>query len=241
METQARRFVIANWKMKGNQQLCDTFVKRFIDFSFNPRVAVVIAPPAVYLWHMGNLISTTDLPLRLGAQDCAVGDNAANTGDLSARMLREVGCSYVLVGHSERRSLHCESNKLIGMKAGSALHSRVMPVICVGQSTREIRREELVKQCRESIPINSRDFIVAYEPVYAIGTGLVPSVEEILEAVLLIKDAVGDHIPILYGGSVSSSNCSEILSVEHLDGLLVGGASLDVDNFIRICEIAGSV
>ncbi|ACT69236.1 triose-phosphate isomerase [Neorickettsia risticii] len=238
METCVQRFVVANWKMNGSQQLCDVFVNRFSTFAFNPAVEIVIAPPAVYLGQMRTAVMSSDLPLALGAQDCASGDNTPSTGDISSRMFKEVGARYVLVGHSERRTLHCESSKVVGMKANAGLRSRLIPIICVGQNNRSISRESLTKQCRDSIPMNSHDFIVAYEPVYAIGTGIVPSNEEIEEAVSLIKGAVGDAVPVLYGGSVSPANCSEIFGVKNLGGVLVGGASLDPDSFIKICEVA---
>lgn len=238
METCVQRFVVANWKMHGSWQFCDVLLGCFSDFAFDPTVEIVIAPPAVYLARMKNAIAQSNMRIGLSAQNCTSADSIPVTGELSARMLKEVGAKYVLVGHSERRILHSESSKIVGMKANEALRSRLVPIICVGQNGRRIDKDALTKQCRESMPINSHDFIIAYEPVYAIGTGVVPSKDEIAEALSVVKAAVGDAVPVLYGGSVSPVNCSEILSVEGLGGVLVGGASLDPASFLRICEIA---
>lgn len=187
----------------------------------------------------------------LGAQDCHFEDAGSFTGDISAKMLKKVGCEYIIVGHSERRVGHFETSEIIAKKAKTAIVQELVPIICVGES-KEIRDQNkhlefIYKQVMHSIPadIKFEKMIVAYEPIWSIGTGIVPSIEQISEVAKLIKKIfvekfhdMADEYHVLYGGSVNSENSKEILSIPYINGLLVGKASLDADEFYAICSSA---
>lgn len=188
-------------------------------------------------------------PIKLGGQDCSAEEKGAFTGDISANMLKEIGCEYVILGHSERRKNHFESDEIVAKKIKVALANNLTPIICVGEN-KEIRRDKkhvefVLNQILKSIPKDDVKFgklVVAYEPIWSIGTGVVPSLEQIEEMAKEISKAleenfsgVCDEIFLLYGGSVNSKNSKEILSVSKVGGLLVGGASLDAEEFLKIC------
>lgn len=185
-------------------------------------------------------------PLTLGAQDCGVEDNGQYTGDVSAKLLKEVNCKYVIVGHSERRRIYGESNEVVMKKAISAIKNEITPIICVGEP-KEIRDEgrhfDFVRQqIAKSVPlIKSKKLIIAYEPIWAIGTGLTADIAQITEMTSFIRQVFNNEVAnffeefyIIYGGSVSSSNSKDILSIKEVDGLLVGKASLQIDEFGKI-------
>jgi len=194
-----------------------------------------------------NKIIESSKVFKLGAQDCHYESKGAFTGDVSAEMLSTVGCSYVILGHSERRDYHKETNEIVAKKAKSALEKKLTPIICVGES-KEIRQEGkhlefIKKQIIESTANNNFEkLVIAYEPIWSIGTGEVPDVKQILEVANFVKEIFANDLKdkakeyyLLYGGSVKSSNSKEILSVIGIDGLLVGGASLNAEEFIKIC------
>jgi triosephosphate isomerase (TIM) len=197
-----------------------------------------------------NEILLRDRPMRLGGQDCHFEESGSFTGDISADMLSKVGCEYVILGHSERRTYHKESSEIVAKKVSAALKKMLIPIICVGE-TREIRdakkhREFVYEQIMKSIPqdINFERLVIAYEPVWSIGTGVVPTTEEISEMMNFIKQIFDEklenrakHYVALYGGSVNSENSKEILEIPNVDGLLVGKASLDAIEFLKICGI----
>ncbi len=189
--------------------------------------------------------------LKVGAQDCHEENSGAYTGSVSAEMLQEIGCEYVIVGHSERRKYQYEANETVAKKLHSVVAKEMTPVLCVGES-KEVRDSKkhvdfVVKQLSSCIPkdVEIAKLIVAYEPIWSIGTGAIPTVEEIQEMTNAIKTKLNEDLSsqvksfsILYGGSVSVNNSAEILSAKNLDGLLVGKASLDAGDFFEIAKQA---
>ncbi len=186
--------------------------------------------------------------IRLGAQDCHHEESGSFTGDVSAAMLKKVGCEYVIIGHSERRSNHFATNEIIAKKAQASVASEINPIICVGedQETRNQGKhlEFVYRQIMRSIPqgVKFKKLIIAYEPIWSIGTGVTPTIAQITEMAKLIKKIfneklanIADEYFMLYGGSVNSQNSKEILEIPGVNGLLVGKASLDPDEFFQIC------
>lgn len=179
----------------------------------------------------------------IGAQDVSVHDHGAYTGEVSAKMIADTGAKYVIVGHSERRQYHNETNDIVRQKATAALAAGLTPIICVGETMDEKQAGKTMdiieSGVRESVPSDvNGDIIIAYEPRWAIGAGLTPTPDEIATAHKLIADTLADMgldgTPVLYGASVKGSNAAEIMSVPNVDGVLVGGASLKPDDFIPI-------
>ena len=193
-----------------------------------------------------NEIIFNSRAIKIGAQDCGFAENGAFTGDVSAKMLKDVGCQYVIVGHSERRKYYSESDEIIAKKLKNALGFKINPILCVGENS-DIRASQnylqfIEKQLRQSL--NSEDEIekifIAYEPIWAIGTGNIASNSQIAEVAKFIRELIANNfknikeVLIIYGGSVTSKNSTEILKISNIDGLLVGGASLDANEFINI-------
>jgi triosephosphate isomerase len=187
-------------------------------------------------------------PIKLGAQDCHYELNGSFTGDISAAMLAKVSCGYVILGHSERRSNCFESDEIVSQKINAALSQKITPIICVGESkeTRDQAKhlEFVYRQVMNSIPEDAQfeKMIIAYEPIWSIGTGVTPSLEQITEMANLFKKIFSEKFAgrakeyfMLYGGSVNSQNAKEILAISGVGGLLVGKSSLDVEEFLKIC------
>lgn len=186
--------------------------------------------------------------IKLGAQDCHFENSGSFTGDVSASALKKIGCEYVILGHSERRQGHFETNEIVAKKVKAAVEQNLNPIICVGES-KEIREQNkhlefVYKQIMHSVPkdVKFEKLIIAYEPIWSIGTGITPSEEQIKEMAKLIKKIfaekmidVASNYFMLYGGSVTARNAKEILAVENVDGLLVGKASLNAKEFLEIC------
>jgi triosephosphate isomerase (TIM) len=193
-------------------------------------------------------IVLNERPLKVGAQDCHHEIKGSFTGDISASMLKKVGCAYVIVGHSERRANHFETSEIVGKKVKAVLEEKMTPIICVGES-KEIREQEkhlefIYRQIMNSVPkdVKFDKLVIAYEPIWSIGTGVVPSFEQIAEVAKLVKKIFDEKFAglansyfLLYGGSVTSENSAEILKINGIDGLLVGKASLDAEEFVKIC------
>lgn len=187
-----------------------------------------------------NQILVKDRPLKLGAQNCHHENSGSFTGEVSAQMLSKVSCEYVILGHSERRSHNFESDEIVAKKVASVVSQKLIPIVCVGESV-EIRNDNkhvefVSQQLINSVPKNT-DFerlIIAYEPIWSIGTGVTPSLDQISEMIAAIKK-IFPSSSVLYGGSVTSQNSSDILKIPAVDGLLVGKASLDVNEFLNIC------
>lgn len=208
---------------------------------------ICLCPPYV---HLGIVAENKAASVALGAQDCSLKDSGAFTGEISAAMLKDCGCSYVILGHSERRQYHGESDEVVAEKAKKAHQNSLVSIICVGETEGErasgIHREVVMNQLSQSIPEGSTpsNLVIAYEPVWAIGTGKTATLDDIKDMHAVIRHFLqekldnSDSIRILYGGSVKADNAREILAVEHVDGALVGGASLKADQFLTIVAAA---
>ncbi len=192
-------------------------------------------------------------PISLGAQDCHYENSGAFTGDVSAKMLVEIGAQYVILGHSERREKYFEGSEIVAKKVAICALQKIVPILCVGEN-KEVRDsgkhlEFVYRQLLASVPkgVRFEKLIIAYEPIWSIGTGVVPTIAQIKEMISLIKkiakekiSEIADEFFVLYGGSVSLENSSEILSISNLDGLLIGKVSLNADDFFEICKKASS-
>tara|TARA_B100000575_G_scaffold181455_1_gene145707 strand:+ start:1444 stop:2163 length:720 start_codon:yes stop_codon:yes gene_type:complete len=225
-------FFIANWKLNGNS----TFLKGYYEnLKVNSNNCTIICPPSIYL----NSLKVNDENIFFGSQDVSCFKKGAYTGELSALMLKDSNIDFCLVGHSERRQYFAETNINVKIKSTNLIEENIIPVICVGETLEEkeknLTEEILFTQIKESIPnlANNQNALIAYEPVWAIGTGLTPTLDEINEVHELIKnfDNKLKNFKVLYGGSVKSSNSKEIKELNHVDGCLIGGASLKVDEF----------
>ena len=200
---------------------------------------VLICPPATLLAQMSDRLESAGV--FTGGQDCSVTASGAHTGDVSARMLRDAGAAFVIVGHSERRADHNERDDTVKAKAIAAEKAGLAPIICVGETQTERtegRQEEIVGgQLDGSMPAGGQ-VVVAYEPVWAIGTGLTPTTDDITAMHAFIRGRVGNNVRILYGGSVKPTNAKSILALDNVNGALVGGASLKADDFYAIVDAA---
>jgi triosephosphate isomerase len=244
------KFVAGNWKMNG----LTTALRQATAVSDALKAAparsrVALFPPAPLIWRMAQALEGG--PIEIGAQDSHQEGSGAYTGDVSAEMLHDAGARLVILGHSERRTLHRESDQLIAGKVSAALRAGLEPIVCVGEQ-REHRRlghaNQIVRdQLQGSLPqaLAGRPFSIAYEPIWAIGSGETPSAADIEETHAVIREALdailggGATTPILYGGSVKPDNAAEILMTPGVDGVLVGGASLTADSFLPIIRAAG--
>ncbi len=245
-----RKLVAGNWKMNGLSNQIVEAIKVADDLARTPAsVRVAICPPSILVHRIAEKLART--VVEVGAQDLHVEAAGAFTGDTSGEMLRDAGARVVIIGHSERRSFHRENDATVSAKVNAALRAGLEPIICVGESLEERqsgKAEAVVEaQLQGSLPLtlDGRAFVVAYEPVWAIGTGLTPTLAEI-EAIhqvirqhLVGRFSNGAARPILYGGSVKPSNAVEILSAAEVGGALVGGASLQAKDFLPIIRAAG--
>lgn len=243
-----RKYIVGNWKMNGMR--ASLAEARAIDRAAQrlPKVEVALAPPATLITALRE--ATNDIGV--GAQNCHAAEKGAHTGDLSAPMLREVGADFVIVGHSERRADHHESNADVKAKAETAQAIDMAVILCCGESAAERdsgEAEEVVaRQLAASLPDSAQRLSVAYEPIWAIGTGRVPQVADVaaMHARLrkVLTDKYGDEgaaVRILYGGSVKGDNAAELLAVADVGGALVGGASLTADGFVPIIAAAAEL
>ena len=244
-----RKLVAGNWKMHGNHRANAELLAGIIGVRpFGCDVAVCVPYP--YLSETAVALAGSDL--RWGAQDCSAHEQGAYTGEVSAAMLAEFGCRYVIVGHSERRQFHAETDQLVADKAKAALACGITPIVCVGETLaqREAGQTEAVVKRQLSAVIHALghcagEMVVAYEPVWAIGTGRVAtpeqaqSVHALLRAQLSAATAHAGDMKILYGGSMKPDNAVSLLSQPDIDGGLIGGASLKAADFAAICRAAG--
>ena len=249
-----RPVVVGNWKMHGsradNARLIEALVAQY---PANPVADCVVCPPFVYIQEVGRMLR--DAPIGLGAQDVCAEGLGAFTGEVSAAMLRDVGCSHVIVGHSERRLLYRESDQLVARKFAAACHSKALiPILCVGEQLAERdagRTHEVVARQLDVVlelcgAESLEQGLVAYEPVWAIGTGRnatpeqAQSVHAFIRERIAARDAkIAAATRILYGGSVKAGNAPELFAMPDVDGGLIGGASLKADEFLSILAAAG--
>ncbi len=239
--------VAANWKMNPALDQASVLATALASQSF-PQIKRILFVPHPYLVPMSLRLKGT--ALEIGGQDCHFADHGAFTGDVSAAMLRECGASLVLLGHSERRAAHGETSNIIAQKIGAASAQNLDVMLCVGETKaeRDDKKAEqvVIDQLQASIPehVQPTQLMIAYEPVWAIGTGLVASPDDIAAmhhviASVLAERFGADHAPpILYGGSVNSANAESVFSIPLVGGALVGGASLDAEAFSAICIAA---
>jgi triosephosphate isomerase len=238
----ARKLIAGNWKMNGLIKDGTERVKALAPLGDHPAYEMVLCPPATLLQQTVWMLK--DSKVAIGGQDCHAEASGAFTGDISAAMLKDIGCSYVIVGHSERRQYHKETNSEICSKAKAAWAAELTPIICVGETDAErtagMAMSIVSSQLADSIPpgATAANTVIAYEPVWAIGTGKVASPEDVRAMHAHIRNIVGKDMRILYGGSVKGSNAKDILHTPNVDGVLVGGASLKADEFKAIAEAA---
>lgn len=227
--------IAGNWKMNGLSPAREEFAA-MIAAAHDHAAQMLVCPPATLL----ASLSAMGGDVALGGQDCHVNEAGAHTGDISAQMLADAGATWCIVGHSERRADHAESDSVVKAKAVAARKAGLTPIVCVGEvrEAREAGRAEAVVEAQLSGSLPEGPFVVAYEPVWAIGTGLVPSEDDIAAMHAAIRQQIGAGPRILYGGSVKPSNAAAILGLPEVGGALVGGASLKADDFLGIVRAA---
>jgi triosephosphate isomerase len=244
-----KKLIAGNWKMNGSVAANAALIKDLLAGLNASSCAVAVCVPAVYLAQVQALLAGSAIDL--GAQDVSAHEMGAYTGEISAAMLKDFAVRYAVVGHSERRQYHAESDTVVASKAGRALAAGITPIVCVGETLAEReagKTEEVVKrQLAAVIHANGHcisEIVVAYEPVWAIGTGKTASPEQaqqvhaVLRAQLKAASAQAGRIQILYGGSMNAANASELLSQSDIDGGLIGGASLKAPDFLKIIAAA---
>lgn len=235
-----RPMIVANWKMNtraSDAYILATTIRNMV--ANIEGVEVVICPPYVWLSEIADIVKR-DGKVNVGAQNMFYEDNGPYTGEVSPIMIRDIA-KYVIVGHSERRFHFHESDLLVNEKVAAALKHNLSPIICVGEKTKGVPLQEITDQLEkalEHIPKNQyKDIVVAYEPVWAIGGNNTAPIEHCLKAIALLREIVDRETPILYGGSIKTENIIDFAKAPQIDGLLVGAASLNGNEFINICKI----
>ncbi len=247
-----QKLVAGNWKMHGNSQSIRELLTALTPAVAGSAAEIAVIPPLVYVPLCADLLAGSTVSV--GAQTVSEQrDPGAYTGEVSAEMLADSGCHYVLVGHSERRSLYGENDALVAAKAEAALKANVLPIVCVGETREQREAGETLKVVGRQLDVvlatlksGHEKITVAYEPVWAIGTGLTASPEQAQEVHAFIRKQLAAHsadladtVRILYGGSVKAANAAELFAQPDIDGGLVGGASLDAEEFAAICNAIG--
>ena len=245
-----KKIIAGNWKMNGLKASLAEIRSLKRGLADEPsRADVLVCPPATLIMEAAK--TTEECPIAVGGQNCHAKASGAYTGDASAEMLRDAGATAVILGHSERRQYHAETNQIVAEKMSAARRAGLMAILCVGESDKEREAGQAIPvvtaQLEASIPagVTASDFTVAYEPIWAIGTGKTPTIQDIAEMHAAIRATLtkrfpegGDTIRLLYGGSVKPDNAGEILAVRNVDGALVGGASLKAADFLAIIRAA---
>ncbi len=252
MTASSNYLIAGNWKMNGLKHSLgelDAMAKGVKAGSANGASAdMIVCVPASLLTLAVERCANT--PVEIGGQDCHANASGAHTGDISAEMIADTGAKWVITGHSERRTDHGESDSEVKAKSEAAQRAGIVPIICIGETGEEReqgRTLDVLEGQLEGSLTNDGDFVVAYEPVWAIGTGLVPTLDDIEAAHRFIREYLenrypgsGSDVRILYGGSVKPGNAAEILGIDNVNGALVGGASLKADDFLGIWRAAPS-
>ncbi len=248
-----RAIVAANWKMNGDLALIETMVNGLSELKLKENVDVVICPSFLFLSEFGKAAKSLPKEIHLGSQNVSEHESGAYTGEISTQMLQELSVEFVIIGHSERRSSYKETSTQVAHKVSTALKAGLTPILCIGESENERATQEtetvLAAQLQpviDEIGIEKFiDVVIAYEPVWAIGTGKTASSDMAQETHLFIRqflaqanEKVAAKVPLLYGGSVNASNCEELFAQADIDGGLIGGASLQVEQFKIICSAA---
>ena len=254
-EDRRKPLIAGNWKMNTNHLEGLALVQKLAfglkraDFAV---VEVAVLPPFTSLRSVQTLVAGDKLEIRYGAQDLSTHDQGAYTGEVSGSMLAKLGCTYVLAGHSERRQYHGEDDATVNAKVKAALRWGLVPILCIGETLAVRQAGEHLSYCQSQLDGGLRGLkaeqvagmVIAYEPVWAIGTGEVATPGDAQEAIAAIRDRVSAvhgaetaaNVRILYGGSVKASNIAAMMAKPAIDGALVGGASLDAGEFVRICR-----
>ncbi|PIR93738.1 triose-phosphate isomerase [Candidatus Falkowbacteria bacterium CG10_big_fil_rev_8_21_14_0_10_39_11] len=245
-----KKYLIANWKMKLNHSETVKLAKQITKIK-TTKYQLVVAPSTPYLFEVGKILVKSNI--KLSAQNLAAWSFGSYTGETSSSMIKEAGCQFSLIGHSERREHLNESAEMIGQKVQQAIDHNITPVLCVGETEAEKKVDQtktvLVQQIRKSLSsvknLTQKKIVIAYEPVWAVGTGQVVDAESLEKAYLVIKHAVSmltsaryfdQNVSFLYGGSLNSKNIELFVEIPYLQGFLVGGAGLDVNELKQIVE-----
>jgi triosephosphate isomerase len=244
-----RRILIGNWKMYGRLTSGLQLARDLAELATKNKPLnfdMVICPPYTLTWPISEIVMGT--PVALGGQDCHTATHGAYTGDISAAMLADMGAKYVIVGHSERRYGHGETSELVAQKVNAAQLAGLTTIVCVGETAEQLASGKtadiISKQLRTSLPEKYKipQLIIAYEPVWAIGTGQQPAPADIADVHKIIRKTlgeIGETVQVIYGGSVSPVNAETLLLEDEIDGLLVGSASISSDGFWAIGEKFG--
>lgn len=247
MTPDVRPLVAGNWKMNGTRESLSQLkvMAEGVKGPLSEKVETLICPPATLLYVATALCE--DSPLAIGAQDCHTKTSGAHTGDISAEMIADCFGTHVIVGHSERRTDHAETDAVVNIKAKLAHDAQLVAIVCIGETDAQRKSGEtldvLKSQLAGSLPecTTAENTVIAYEPVWAIGTGLTPTADDVREAHAFMRAELvtrfgdaGKKMRLLYGGSVKPSNALELMGVENVDGALIGGASLKADDFLSI-------
>ena len=235
-------YFIANWKMFGGLNSLNSLhrvIKFYKGFKKNRFIKIIYCPPSTLIRPMSKKLK--DSRIEVGAQNCHENENyGAFTGSINSKMLKDVGAKYVIIGHSENRQ-RGESNKKINNKIKSVLKSGLKVIFCIGETSQEKRKKKTYQVLNNQIKTgldkvkNKKNIIIAYEPVWSIGTGLIPKSNELIKIITFIKKKY-KNLKVLYGGSVNSKNINELKLIENIDGYLIGGASQDAKKFIDIIK-----
>ncbi len=248
------KLIVANWKMNCTVKDAENLVSSIAENTKNVNakdVSVVVCTPFTLINLVGNNVKENSL-ISLGAQNCYHESKGAFTGEISPEMLKDLSVEYVILGHSERRSIFGESDNFIQQKVQAVFNADLSPIVCIGETLEEkqngFTKEVILKQLSKSLPeegVNTKKLVIAYEPVWAIGTSVTPTEEEIADVHKYIRKHLqsvygeeGSSIKILYGGSLNDKNADSILPIENVDGALIGGASLQAESFVSIINTA---
>lgn len=242
--------VVANWKMHGSRQTVVELINGVIsEANHFPNTEVVICPPAIFLMQAAELVKSSSL--RVGAQNVNAHSEGAYTGEVAPSMLCDAGCDYVIVGHSERRTLYNETDEEVAAKCVAVIAEKMTPIVCVGETLAERENNQTEKVIQRQLQVvlaamkEIEKCVIAYEPVWAIGSGKTATAQQAQAVHQLIRswlcdvnNAAGKKVRIVYGGSVKAGNASELFAMPDIDGGLIGGASLIIDEFVAICRAA---
>ena len=240
--------LVANWKLNGSKEFNHQWALEFLrNFNGNNFSILGIAPASLYIDHLKTIL--TDYDIEIGSQNIDLEETGARTGEISASMIKDLGCAFSIIGHSERRMLFHETNQMICQKLIQADNNSVIPILCIGESAEEnqsnntfnVLEQQIIEALENANELSA--LIIAYEPVWAIGSGKTPKPEEINSVHEMIKDVVQSRFPkiglesILYGGSVNFKNAPSLFKQQNIDGALIGGASLDGKEFALIANV----
>ena len=240
--------LVANWKLNGSKEFNTQWALEFFrNFNGKNFSYLGVAPPSIYIDHIKGLLAGQEI--KIGSQNIDLEQSGARTGEISASMIKDLGCSFSIIGHSERRLLFQETNQMIGQKLIQANNNSIIPILCIGESaeenqsnnTHKVLEQQIVEALGNANKLSS--LIIAYEPVWAIGSGKTPNPEQINSIHEMIKDVVQSRFPkiglesVLYGGSVNIENATSLFDQMNVDGALIGGASLDGREFALIANV----